>query len=205
MTVQITEVRIKLMDDLQERLLAFCSITIDGCFVIRDLKIIRGAKGPFVAMPSRKLCDRCPECGSKNHLRSSYCTVCGVKLEDERAEKDHDGRARLYADIAHPINSECRDHIQSQVLHAYEGELELAKQPGYVCHYDDFGEDDYEHEDSAHWSPPPESAVRNGASNGVQRRVDPGSSPRKAAASQKRHAPSAPLHARADDFGEGIL
>ena len=50
--MHITEVRIKLTEDTQERLLAFCSMTLDGCFVVRDLKIIQGGKGPFVAMPS---------------------------------------------------------------------------------------------------------------------------------------------------------
>ncbi len=71
--MEITEVRIKLMSDNAERLLAFCSMTIDGCFVVRDLKIIRGIKGPFVAMPSRKLTDHCHRCHGKNALRSNYC------------------------------------------------------------------------------------------------------------------------------------
>src|SRR3990172_4605382 len=66
--VHITEVRIKLMDDASERLQAFCSITFDNAFVIRDLKIIDGSNGPFVAMPSRKLTAHCPACGYKNHL-----------------------------------------------------------------------------------------------------------------------------------------
>ena len=38
--MEITEVRIKLMEEPGERLKAFCSITFDNCFVIRDLKII---------------------------------------------------------------------------------------------------------------------------------------------------------------------
>ena len=42
--MEITEVRIKLMDDPNDRLQGFCSITFDGCFVIRDLKIIQGTK-----------------------------------------------------------------------------------------------------------------------------------------------------------------
>ena len=37
--MQITEVRIKLMDEPGERLKAFCSITFDDAFVVRDLKI----------------------------------------------------------------------------------------------------------------------------------------------------------------------
>jgi len=136
--VEITEVRIKLMEEPGERLKAFCSITFDDCFVVRDLKIIEGTSGPFVAMPSRKLTSHCHRCGMKNHLRAGYCNQCGSKLEDGRAPKDADGRAKLYADIAHPINSECREMIQERVIHDYHEEVELAKQPGYKSRYDDF-------------------------------------------------------------------
>ena len=103
--MEITEVRIKLMEDnsgSNERLQAFCSITFDDMFVIRDLKIIEGAKGFFVAMPSRKLTDRCHNCGTKNHLRSRFCNQCGCRLDENRALRDADGRAKLHADIAHP-------------------------------------------------------------------------------------------------------
>jgi stage V sporulation protein G len=111
--------------------------------VIRDLKIIQGVKGPFVAMPSRKLTDRCPRCHTKNHLRALHCNQCGAKLDEERATKDNDGRAKLYADIAHPINCDCRELIQRKVLDAYEIELVRAKEPGYICTYDDYGEEHY--------------------------------------------------------------
>ena len=50
--MDITEIRVSLRDD--NKLKAFASITLDNCFVIRGLKIIEGAKGVFVAMPSRK-------------------------------------------------------------------------------------------------------------------------------------------------------
>jgi stage V sporulation protein G len=144
--VEITEVRIKLMEDnsgSNERLQAFCSITFDDMFVIRDLKIIEGAKGYFVAMPSRKLTDRCPHCGTKNHLRSRSCNQCGGRLDENRALRDADGRAKLHADIAHPINSACREKIQATVLASYADELERSKQPGYISRYDEFdaGED----------------------------------------------------------------
>jgi stage V sporulation protein G len=139
--VEITEIRIKLMEDAQERLLAFCSLTFDHAFVIRDLKIIEGTKGCFVAMPSRKLTDRCGQCGCKNQLRAAFCNQCGAHLKEERAPKDADGRAKLYADIAHPINTRCREMIQAKVVQAYEEELIRAQQPGYVSRYDDFGED----------------------------------------------------------------
>jgi len=50
--MEITEIRVSLHDD--NKLKAFASITFDDCFVVRGLKIIEGAKGTFVAMPSRK-------------------------------------------------------------------------------------------------------------------------------------------------------
>jgi stage V sporulation protein G len=145
--VEITEVRIKLMEDnsgSNERLQAFCSITFDDMFVIRDLKIIEGAKGFFVAMPSRKLTDRCHNCGTKNHLRSRFCNQCGCRLDENRALRDAEGRAKLHADIAHPINSMCREKIQSAVLASYAEELERSKLPGYVSRYDEYEVDDFE-------------------------------------------------------------
>ena len=50
--MEITEVRITLRDD--DKLKAFASITLDDALVIRGLKIIEGATGMFVAMPSRQ-------------------------------------------------------------------------------------------------------------------------------------------------------
>lgn len=169
--MEITEIRIKLMDDPQDRLQAFCSITFDHSFVIRDLKIIQGTKGPFVAMPSRKLTDRCPRCSAKNHLRARFCSDCGVKLRDDRAIKDGDGRAKLYADIAHPIHSDCRDLIQRDVVAAFEQEVQKSKLPGYICAYDDYGEERFAtlgedpFDDAPHIFPVDESLRRRDASN----------------------------------------
>src|SRR5215470_11506528 len=141
-----------------ERLQAFCSITFDDMFVIRDLKIIEGAKGFFVAMPSRKLTDRCSHCGTKNHLRSRFCNQCGSRLDENRAIRDADGRAKLHADIAHPINSMCREKIQAAVLASYADELERAKMPGYVSRYDDI--------DGGEFDPVPYEAPAPGAMAG---------------------------------------
>ena len=141
--MEITEVRIKLTEDSDDRLQAFCSITFDDCFVVRDLKIIEGTNGPFVAMPSRKLTSHCARCGCKNHLRACYCNQCGGKLNPDRAARDQEGRAKLYADIAHPVNSKCREQIQAHVIAAYQRELELAQEPGYVSKYDDAYEDEF--------------------------------------------------------------
>ena len=128
--------RVKLVGDGEENLKAFCSITIDDDFVVRDLKVIAGHKGTFVAMPSRKLADKCPKCGGKNHLRASYCSECGARLSRDRARRDEVGKVKLHADIAHPINSACREEVQRRVLEAYEAELERSAQPGYMPHGD---------------------------------------------------------------------
>jgi stage V sporulation protein G len=50
--MKITEVKIFPVNE--DRLKAYVSITIDNCFVVRDLKIIMGPNGLFVAMPSKK-------------------------------------------------------------------------------------------------------------------------------------------------------
>jgi len=129
--MEITEVRVRLAERKQDRLRAFCSVTFDDAFVIRDVKVIQGDQGLFVAMPSRKLTDRCPSCRAKNQLRSRYCSDCGVKLPNNRAELDDRGRPRLYVDIAHPVNAEARTHIEKAVLAAYEEELVRSREPGY--------------------------------------------------------------------------
>ena len=140
--MEITEVRIKLMEDSDDRLQGFCSVTFDDSFVVRDLKIIEGTSGPFVAMPSRKLTGHCHSCGSKNHLKAGYCNQCGSRQREAPMLRDSEGRAKLYADIAHPINSACREMIQSRVIAEYRTELERSKQPGYMSRYDDDYDDD---------------------------------------------------------------
>ena len=53
--MNITEVRVYRRNDPDKKLRAFATITFDDCFVVRDVKIIEGSKGLFVAMPSRRL------------------------------------------------------------------------------------------------------------------------------------------------------
>jgi stage V sporulation protein G len=140
--MQLTETRIKLLFNSRDKLRGFASITIDNCLVVRDIKIIEGGRGLFVAMPSRKLCDRCPSCAAKNHIRARYCNDCGTRLRTDRGDLDERGRPRLYADIAHPINQEARDFVQHQILQAYYAELERSKQEGYVAQsFDDLDYD----------------------------------------------------------------
>ena len=194
--MRITEVRIKLMENSEDRLRGFCSITFDDCFVVRDLKIIEGNNGPFVAMPSRKLTSNCSKCRTKNHLRARYCNQCGAKQRNDPIPQDPDGRARLYADIAHPVNAVCREMIQERVIEEFEKEIDLAKKPGYVSRYDD----DYGHD----WK----SDSKN-HSNQKQNRIDE-AEPKKAQ-HEKRENQSSSNNPKPDQamgesgFGQGIL
>ncbi len=129
--MEISEVRVKMVQNKDDRLKGFCSMTIDNEFVVRDIKVIEGTSGLFVAMPSRKMSDHCGKCGGKNHLRAKFCNNCGAQLQENRARKDAKGRMKLHADIAHPINAECRKNIQETIVAAFEEELEKSKQPGY--------------------------------------------------------------------------
>ena len=129
--MEITEVRVKLVTHRQDKLRAFCSVTYDSALVIRDLKIIEGQKGAFVAMPSRKICERCARCGCKNHIRAKFCNDCGSKLPGVPVGGEGDGRLKLHADIAHPINAAAREAMQKRVIEAYAEEVEKSKLPGY--------------------------------------------------------------------------
>lgn len=120
--MEITDIRIKLIQEPNDRLKAVCSITLGDAFVVRDLKVVEGTQGLFVAMPSRKLTVHCPKCRSKNHLRARFCNDCGGKLPAVDASPESDGRSRLHRDIAHPINSEFREVVQAKVLERYEAE-----------------------------------------------------------------------------------
>lgn len=156
--MEISEIRIKLVEESDDRLRGFCSVTFRDGFVVRDLRIIQGESGLFVAMPSRKVTAHCPRCHTKNHLRAKFCNHCGARLPFLRPPLDQHGRPKLYADIAHPVTQSFRDRLQAKVIEEFFAELERAKQPGYRSRYDDA----FEYEDYL-----PE------ASTGGIRRVDP--------------------------------
>ncbi len=113
--MEITEVRIFLRESEDRKLKAYATITIDNAFVVRNVKVIEGNKGLFVAMPSRKLRDACPKCNYKNAIRSRFCNQCGASLPqfEKREEGGEDTRRQSgHRDIAHPITPQCREYTQ---------------------------------------------------------------------------------------------
>lgn len=47
----------------------------DDCFAFDELKLLKGARGVFLAMPSRMLAAHCPTCQCKNHPRRGTATI----------------------------------------------------------------------------------------------------------------------------------
>ncbi|MCK4860080.1 MAG: septation protein SpoVG family protein [Candidatus Omnitrophica bacterium] len=125
--MEITEVRISLKEKERSRLKAFTTITFDNCFVVRDIKVIDGSKGLFVAMPSKKIRVPCLQCNFRNEIGSKYCGQCGARLETalEPRTGDENVRQEEHRDIAHPITMEFRNYIQNKVLEVYEKEKKV--------------------------------------------------------------------------------
>ena len=92
--LNITDIRIRLVKKEDSKLKAVASMTIDGCFVVHDIKVVEGNNGCFVPMPSRKT----PE--------------------------------GEFKDIAHPIDTETRQQIDTSILAAYEKALKEEQEAG---------------------------------------------------------------------------
>jgi stage V sporulation protein G len=124
--MEITEVRVVLKDSPDKKLKAYATVTFDNAFVVRNVKVIEGTSGLFIAMPSRKVKQPCPKCGFKNEVRSKYCNQCAAPLpltpKPMGDEPVGAGGQLEHKDIAHPITQSFREHLQKKVLDAYEQE-----------------------------------------------------------------------------------
>ncbi|MCX5709509.1 MAG: septation protein SpoVG family protein [Candidatus Omnitrophica bacterium] len=125
--MEITEARVVLKDSPDKKLKAYATVTFDNAFVVRNIKVIEGTSGLFIAMPSRKVKQPCPKCNFKNELRSKYCNQCGGQLPiapKAPAMPDATGSSQLeHKDIAHPITQPFREYLQKRVLEAYVQEV----------------------------------------------------------------------------------
>ena len=122
--MDITEVKVILKEGPDKKLKAYATLTLDNCFVVRNVKVIKGNKGLFVAMPSRKMRETCPRCNYKNVIRSKFCNQCGASLPAPGVrDVSQEMKQSEHRDIAHPITLECREYIQKKILAAYEEEL----------------------------------------------------------------------------------
>ncbi len=131
--MEITEVRIFLKDSPDKKLKAYATVTFDNAFVVRNIKVIEGTSGLFIAMPSRKIKQPCPKCSFKNESRSKYCNQCGGQLplvpRPVSPESVNSAQSE-HKDLAHPITQSFREYLQKRILEAYEQE----KKKGPVSH-----------------------------------------------------------------------
>lgn len=127
--MEITEVRIFIKDSPDKKLKAYATVTFDNAFVVRNIKIIEGTKGLFIAMPSRKIKQSCAKCGFKNESRSKYCNQCGSQLPVSSYQPmiGHETGVNVQSDqkdIAHPITQSFREYLQKRILEAFGQEKE---------------------------------------------------------------------------------
>jgi len=135
--MEITEVRVFIKDSPDKKLKAYATVTFDNAFVVRNIKVIEGTSGLFIAMPSRKVKQPCVKCGFKNELRSKYCNQCAAQLPivSRPVGQDAANNAQLeHKDIAHPITQSFREYLQKRVLEAYG--QEKTRGPGGSEHTD---------------------------------------------------------------------
>ncbi len=123
--MEITEIRVFIKEGQDKKLKAYTTVTFDNVFVVRNIKIIQGSTGLFIAMPSRKLKSPCPKCSFKNEAGSRFCNQCGVVLptQDKPVSAiDLDNKSE-HRDIAHPVTQQFREYLQNKVLDAYRKEI----------------------------------------------------------------------------------
>ncbi len=116
--MEITETRISPINKPNSRLRAYASVTFDNSFVIREIRIIEGKNGLFIAMPSRKMQKPCPRCNFKNPITNKFCGQCGAEIKIAEQKNPRIG-PQQHKDLAHPINTQFRDYLQKKVIEAY--------------------------------------------------------------------------------------
>jgi len=126
--MEISEIRIFLKESPDKKLKAYATVTFDNAFVVRNIKVIQGSAGLFIAMPSRKIKVSCPKCGGKNEVGIKYCGSCGslLAVHEPVSSQVHDAKAD-HRDIAHPVTQEFRDYLQNKVLETYQAEVQAKK------------------------------------------------------------------------------
>lgn len=116
----VTDVRVKLSPPGIEKLVGYCAMTLNDAIVVKDIKVIEGDAGLFIAMPSRKITRHCPHCRTTNPVRANYCNECGKSVRVKKIEKDRRGRERLHFDVVHPINAEVRAYVHDAIMSEVE-------------------------------------------------------------------------------------
>ncbi len=120
--MEITEIRVFPKEGQDKKLKAYATVTFDNAFVVRNIKVIQGSNGLFIAMPSRKMKNPCEKCHFKNEVGSKFCNQCGAPIRAVEAPLDPADANAEHRDIAHPITKQFREYLQSKILEAFSKE-----------------------------------------------------------------------------------
>ena len=118
--MDVTEVKVSPVEGGNSKLKAFANVTFDREFVVRDLKVIQGRTGLFVAMPGTQVRAPCPRCGRRNPIRDRYCGGCGAEMPAQGHRGDREAAREDHRDVAHPITAAAREKIAGAVIREYE-------------------------------------------------------------------------------------
>ena len=131
--MEITEIRVFLKEGQDKKLKAYTTVTFDNVFVVRNIKVIQGSNGLFIAMPSRKAKTPCPKCNFKNEIGSRFCSKCGASLPvDDKPVSAADITSQSdHRDIAHPVTQQFREYLQEKILESYKKETSTPKTQGH--------------------------------------------------------------------------
>jgi len=122
--MEITEVTLTLApSNIEERdgILAFARVVLGDCFAVKDIKVMERDGNIFLGMPSRKFTDRCNKCGAKNAVTDKFCSNCGDFRQRSRMP------AKIYQDLAYPINREYRRKFEQAVADQYNRQVTARK------------------------------------------------------------------------------
>ena len=84
--------------------LADASVTLNGCFAVRDIKVMRGNNGPFVSMPRQKVGseyrDVCFPCTKEFHqkFRQTVLEAYEQKMAQSQEQAEASGKAQEQSD-----------------------------------------------------------------------------------------------------------
>lgn len=92
--MKITRVKIRKFENDKSGVKALVEVTLDDCFVVKDIRVIEKPEKMVVAMPSKTV------------------SIKGV-------DESFDTRKK-HKDLAHPINAETREMFNSTILGVYE-------------------------------------------------------------------------------------
>ena len=128
--MEITEIRVFPKEGQDNKLKAYTAVTFDNVFVVRNIKIIQGSSSLFIAMPSRKMKQRCLKCHINNEAGSKFCNHCGASIESKNQQIGFTDVKAEHRDIAHPITQQFREYLQDKILKAYEKEITAGSSMG---------------------------------------------------------------------------